>query len=240
MKRIEATTHAGEADCAKLIKAAREIVSGVHRVSGRDAWAHLWRCLAWELNMLEAGKTKPDYTRFDDTQIDATKTFALELAKLEGKDPADYAGAIYMQLGFNDPKAKGQIFTPRAIADFIVASTYEEMKSEGKQIGGLGNPWLDPCVGSGAFPLAVLRLQKREKLRPIYVVMNDLDPLCVDMAFVQFSYAGGMGQAHTGDFLATSADGRMNTPCTHMTIATSIALTLAEESKRKEAGNAKA
>lgn len=112
MKRIDTATHAGDADCSKLIKAGREIVSGVHRVSGREAWAHLWRCLAWELNVLEAGKTKPDYTRFDDTQIDATKAFALELAIREGEDPADYAGAIYMQLGFNDPKAKGQIFTP--------------------------------------------------------------------------------------------------------------------------------
>ena len=37
MKRIETATQAGDADCAKLIKAAREIVSGVHRVSGRKA-----------------------------------------------------------------------------------------------------------------------------------------------------------------------------------------------------------
>lgn len=64
-------------------------------------------------------------------------------------------------------------------------------------------------------------------------MMNDLDPLCVDMAFVQFSYAGGLGQAHTGDFLATAADGHMRTPCTHMTIATSIALTLAEKNRKE-------
>ena len=240
MKHIDTVTHAGELDCSKLIKAAREIISGVHRVSGREAWAHLWRCLAWELNVLEDCKTRPDYRRFDAAQIEATKAFAIELATLEGEDPADYAGAIYMQLGFNDPKAKGQIFTPRAIADFIVRSTYEELKTEGKPIGTIAHPWLDPCVGGGAFPLAVLRLQKAEKIRPIYVVMNDLDPLCVDMAFVQFSYAGGLGQAHTGDFLATAADGRMNTPCTHMTIATSIALTLAEDRKRKESENGKA
>lgn len=232
MKPIEMNTHAGELDCSKLVKAAREIVSGVHRVSGREAWAHLWRCLAWELNVLEDGKTRPDYRRFDDAQIEATKAFAIELAILEGKDPADYAGAIYMHLGFNDPKAKGQIFTPRAAADFIVRSTYETMKDAGKPIGGVDHPWLDPCVGGGAFPLAVLRLQKTEKIRPIYVVMNDLDPLCVDMAFVQFSYAGGLGQAHTGDFLATATDGRMNTPCTHMTIATSIALTLTEKNRK--------
>lgn len=230
MKRIETATHAGEADCSRLIKAGREIVSGVHRVSGREAWAHLWRCMAWEINLKEDRSTRPDYTRFDEAQTEAAKAFALELAELEMREPADYAGAIYMALGFNDQKDKGQVFTPRSACDFIVQSTYENRKAAGVEIGGVGHPWLDPCVGSGAFPLAVLRLQKREKLKkPIYMVMNDLDPLCADMSFVQYTYAGGIGQVHTGDFLATKPDGHMDTPLTHIALITSIALAIAEK-----------
>lgn len=225
MKRIETATHAGEADCSRLIKAGREIVSGVHRVSGREAWAHLWRCMAWEINLKEDRSTRPDYSRFDEAQVEAAKAFALELAELEWKEPGDYAGAIFMAMGFNDQKSKGQVFTPRSAADFIVMSTYNALRDQGKPIGGVGNPWLDPCVGGGAFPLAVLRLQKREKLKkPIYMVMNDLDPLCADMAFVQYTYAGGIGQVHTGDFLATKSDGQMHTPLTHISLITSVAI----------------
>lgn len=234
MKRIETTTHAGDADCSRLIKAGREIVSGVHRVSGREAWAHLWRCMAWEINLKEDRSTRPDYTRFDEAQTEAAKAFALELAELEMREPADYAGAIYMALGFNDQKDKGQVFTPRSACDFIVQSTYENRKAAGVEIGGVDHPWLDPCVGGGAFPLAVLRLQKREKLKkPIYMVMNDLDPLCADMAFVQYTYAGGIGQVHTGDFLATKPDGQMHTPLTHISLITSVAIAAEEREAKK-------
>ena len=59
--------------------------------------------------------------------------------------------------------------------------------------------------------------------------MNDLDPVCADMAFVQYTYAGGIGQVHTGDFLRMKPDGHMDTPLTHIALITSIALAIAEK-----------
>lgn len=226
----------GEGDAlaryVSLLGDAETIVSYDHPIHGRPAWALLWRQLAHEINDIEDAQKAPDIlAKFDDAQIKASKDFATTLALAQQAHPTDYAGALYQGLGFAHAKGKaGQVFTPRAIADFIARSTYDAQLAQGKDFSGLGQSWLDPCCGSGAFPLAILRLLRAEKLKPgVYLVMNDLDPVCADMAFVQFSYAGGYGQVHTGDFLRDA--GGIQSPVSHLTVWSRLWLRLAEARK---------
>lgn len=226
-----------------LTRCAGMVIDGSHAVNGREAWALLWRILAHELNALEGRAQRPDIGRFDDRQIRAGQAFAFHLANLLAKDPQDYAGLIYMDKRFANAKL-GQVFTPSCAADFIVRSTAEAIKErhDGKLPTGPDHPWFDPCCGSGAFPLAVLRLTRAEKLPPVYVVANDLDPLCADMCFVQFSYAGGIGEVHTGDFMRVPSREESGKPLligdlpplTHMTPwnATLVAYFRAKEAAR--------
>lgn len=209
-----------------LKAAAAAVIDGAHAVSGREAWALLWRILAHEINALESGSQRPDISRFDADQIKAGQAFAYHLAVLLASDPRDYAGEIYMDKRFANAKL-GQVFTPTCAAGFIVTSVAERIKEKngGKLPTGVNHPWFDPCCGSGAFPLAVIRHTRREGIPPVYVAMNDVDPLCADMCFVQFSYAGGLGEMHTGDFLrmpSRKESGEAVTladlpPLTHMT-----------------------
>lgn len=184
-----------------MLEAANEVCADSHALQGREAWDLLWACLAHEINVMGTRKDAPDRTRFDATQVEAIKSFANMLAQELAVEPLDYAGTIFMGLSFNNSV---QIFTPREIVDYMVGSVIEDKLKNGDPIGGLAFPWLDPCVGGGAFPLGVLRATKKYGIeKPIWMVMNDLDLTCCDMAFVQYSYAGGLGEMHRGDFLRT-------------------------------------
>ncbi len=229
---------------AALTRCAGMVIDTSHAVNGREAWALLWRILAHEINALESGAQRPDVSRFDALQIRAGRAFATHLAVLLAADPKDYAGLIYMDKRFANAKL-GQVFTPSCAADFIVASVAEAIKErhDGKLPTGPNHPWFDPCCGSGAFPLAVLRYTRANGLDPIYVAMNDIDPLCADMAFVQYSYAGGIGEVHTGDFLRMPSQKDSGEavkladlpPLTHMT-PWNMTLAAYFQKKQKEAG----
>lgn len=184
-----------------LLAHANAFLSSDWRVSGREAWRLLWRCLAAEVNVLE--RARPDARAlFEPGQIEHGQAFARALMEAMDAEPYDYAGAIYMGLAFNDSKRKGQVFTPPHVVDMMTRSCLDHAREDGTPVGGPGRPWLDPCVGSGAFPIGAMRLFRRGECPRLWFEMNDLDPLCADMAFVQYTYAGGLGAVHTGDFLA--------------------------------------
>lgn len=184
-----------------LARCAAMVISGAHAVNGREAWALLWRILAHEINGLESGAQRPDVGRFDAEQIRAGQAFAYHLAALLAKEPRDYVGEIYMSKSFANAKL-GQVFTPPCAAEFVAASVGDALIArDGELVTSPAHPWFDPCSGSGVFTLAALRYTRSRGLDPVYMIANDIDPLCADMTFVQMAYAGGVGEVHTGDFL---------------------------------------
>ena len=200
-----------------MLEAADEVVGDGHAISGHEAWAHLWACLAHEINAVASPTAAPDPARFDAAQVEAAKTFARLLAEELEAEPLDYAGAIFMGLSFN---SRVQIFTPREVVDFMIGSIVDAKRAKGERIGGLSAPWCDPCVGGGAFPLGVLRAAKKHGFEePVWMVTNDLDPLCCDMAFVQYSYSGGLGEGHRGDFFTCHPAGDVRSlPLSHLSL----------------------
>ncbi len=194
-------------------------------------WRELWRNLAWELNDLEGEATRPDRSAIAAERMEAGKAFAKALCDTLAEHPVDIAGALYMGLGLNDGKGKGQIFTPCAIVDNMIESCLEEALRGEKSPNG-GKPvhlqnWLDPCVGAGAFPLGILRACRKRGIRQPWIVCNDLDPVCADMAFVQITYAGGLCEVHTGDFLSgIDLVHGLTTPLTHITTVARMKLLL--------------
>lgn len=229
-----------------LARCAALVIDASHAVNGREAWALLWRILAHEINALESGAQRPDVGRFDAEQIRAGQAFAHHLAALIAKNPRDYVGEIYMTKRFANARL-GQVFTPPCAAEFVAASVGDALLArDGELTTSPAHPWFDPCSGAGAFPLAALRFTRARGLDPVYMIANDIDPLCADMTFVQMAYAGAVGEVHTGDFLRMPKPEESGDavrvcdlpPLTHMTPwnMTLVAYYQGKQRKRREAG----
>lgn len=229
---------------AALTRCAEMVISPSHAVNGREAWALLWRILAHEINGLESGAQRPDVGRFDGEQVRAGRAFATHLARLLAKSPRDYVGEIYMTKSFANARL-GQVFTPPCAAEFVAVSVADAlMARDGELVTSPAHPWFDPCSGSGAFPMAALRYTRSRGLDPVYMIANDIDPLCADMTFVQMAYAGAVGEVHTGDFLRMPKPDESGDavriadlpPLTHMTPWNMALVAHYQERQRKRKG----
>ena len=103
--------------------AALAFTSPVYRVNGREAWALVFKRLAWELD--EVPHEKPCILeKMGAEQIEQVKAFAENLHLALREEPQDVAGEIYMHMGWNDTRNE-QIFTPNVVARFMARSVLE-------------------------------------------------------------------------------------------------------------------
>lgn len=180
--------------------AALAFTSPVYSVNGREAWALVFKRLAWELD--EVQHEKPDVIeKMGEEQLAQAKAFAENLHLALREEPQDVAGELYMQMRWNDTRNE-QIFTPNVVARFMASSVLEYKIDQGELTkNGPYIRCLDPFVGSGCLPLAALYVlnEKGIPYGQVFMEMNDIDPLCCDMAFVQLAYAGGFGRVFNED-----------------------------------------
>ena len=101
--------------------AALAFTSPVYSVNGREAWALVFKRLAWELD--EVPHEKPDVLeKMGEEQLAQVKAFAENLHLVLREEPQDVAGEIYMQMRWNNTNNE-QIFTPNVVARFMARST---------------------------------------------------------------------------------------------------------------------
>lgn len=121
----------------------------------------------------------------------------------------DYLGELYMEIEAGNKHA-GQFFTPYDISRLIAKITLGETLPE-KKIFTLN----EPACGSGGMIIAVL--EELDRLGFNYadkalVVANDIDRNCVNMAYLQLSYAGVPAVVKHQDTLTQKTYGAFITP----------------------------
>ena len=98
----------------------------------------------------------------------------------------DHLGKIYMEIEAGNKQA-GQYFTPYDVSRFMAKITVGQIEDNGK-IFTIN----DPCCGSGGMIVAaadVLAEQNFNYTDKMLAVVNDIDRNCVNMAYLQLSFA---------------------------------------------------
>lgn len=104
----------------------------------------------------------------------------------------DLLGAAFMALKANDAKGKAQVFTPTFLARDMSKLALEGMLANLPANRAGYYTVNDPACGSGAFAIAMdyMAEMMRPDHLPIYYVLNDIDPFCCRMAFIQCALLG--------------------------------------------------
>ena len=189
---------------ARAKRAAERFCFGFGAFSGRRAWEAMWRRLALEISVVSSAgdwcNGLPD--NLPEAQCAALHDFADALLDAQRAEPCDLAGALYMSMRFGD-KAKAQVFTPfslaASMADLALKGLLDGPEAQTRPFWMIG----DPAVGAGALPLALFNRAKARGVDPrrLFFRVSDLDTTCVDMAFVQLTYAGAFASVYWGDSL---------------------------------------
>ena len=119
------------------------------------------------------------------------------------KDGRDFLGPIYEAEGFCDRKYGAQFFTPEDLAELLALGTFDTKKKIGHD--GKVMKLMDPCVGSGRLLLAAARVYKKNGAniqKHIWMDATDLDIVCMQMTYLQLSFAGIPGVVRHGDALS--------------------------------------
>lgn len=109
------------------------------------------------------------------------EVFAMVVQKMQ-VNPEDVLGRLYMELEIGND-ARGQFFTPYEVAKLLAAM----------QADNIDNSSTDdyvsiyePACGAGAFMIATAQ-ELRQRNREFHVTAEDIDPVAVHMAYIQFT-----------------------------------------------------
>lgn len=167
-------------------------------------------------NPFYGGKFEEEYTRieknYDKESNDRFKEMFRIVVEALQDDPHDFLGDAFMS---NDMGSsyRGQFFTPQNICDFMAELTITDIKEQlkNKEFITLN----EPACGAGAMVIAAIKKFINEGLnhsKQLYVVAQDVDPICADMAYVQLSLLGVAAKVVLGDTLAMTCNRVLATP----------------------------
>lgn len=118
--------------------------------------------------------------------------FAILAIAIEKEPDKDILGELYMAMGISAGKM-GQFFTSQHIADMCAKLSYSR-KEIIKQVCEKGIIIVsEPCVGGGSMVLGFAKAIKNLGFNPQKIVFfecNDIDPLCVNMSYIQLALNG--------------------------------------------------
>lgn len=105
----------------------------------------------------------------------------------------DWLGKLYMESGCSN-KNTGQFFTPYHLCEALAENTIDDdlLKNEVIKMH-------DPSVGGGALPISFCEALHNKGINyceRALIVVGDLDPLCVNMAYVQLSLIGAPARVY--------------------------------------------
>lgn len=113
------------------------------------------------------------------------------LAAMEQEPFTDILGRIYMKLDMGNGSLS-QVFTPSCISALCGKMVFDENTHE-KLANGEVITLSDCCVGSGGMMLSYAGLIHEAGYNPqtqLRITCNDIDSLCVAMAFIQLTFSG--------------------------------------------------
>lgn len=167
-------------------------------------------------NPFYGGQFEEEYTQIEksyDKEANSRfkEMFRIVIEALQD-DPHDFLGDAFMS---NDMGSsyKGQFFTPQHICDFMAELTIGDIKGQlqNKEFITLN----EPASGAGAMVIATIKKFINEGLnhsKQLYVVAQDIDSICADMAYIQLSLLGVAAKVVLGDTLAMTCHRVLATP----------------------------
>lgn len=118
------------------------------------------------------------YTR--DQLETMAEVFAMVVVQME-HEPEDVLGRLYMDLEVSND-ARGQFFTPYELAKLMADMQMKDMPDKGQEFITI----YEPACGAGAFMIAIAQ-RLRQQQRQFHVTAEDIDPVAVHMAYIQFT-----------------------------------------------------
>lgn len=179
-------------------------------------------CLACAINSplentAENEKRYAEIIKQYDDESETIKLFAdlynLLILAMEDKPFTDVLGSIYMQLNIADKKHLGQCFTPDGVSQLCASLTAKDIGAYIERDGFVAVN--DCCVGGGSMVLQFAKRLKSKGYNPqrqLCVICNDIDGLCVDLAYIQLSLNGIPAIVSRGNTLTQEFTQHYRTP----------------------------
>ena len=149
------------------------------------------------------------YTGGDAEAFSSIRTDLFLLLQGMLDDYGDHLGEIYMEIEAGNKHA-GQYFTPYHVSKLMAEITLGNVKDREKIL-----TLNEPCCGSGGMVVAaadVLAEQDFNYTDKLLVVANDIDRNCVNMAYLQISFAAVPAIVHCQDTFTQKISDTFVTP----------------------------
>lgn len=115
------------------------------------------------------------------------------------KDPHDFLGTVFMEIGANDISWKGQCFTPSSVCSLMAQMTYGEIAPTKEKTV----MFHEPACGAGAMIIASSQVLKNNGFGPRDYLWHavDIDWMCYAMTYIQTTLLSIPAVVHHGNTL---------------------------------------
>lgn len=123
--------------------------------------------------------------------------FGALVLEMEKQPFTDLLGDPFLELeGKSVKKGRGEFYTPQNISDMMAEMTLMDSLEDGKIL-----TLNDPACGSGRMALGAAKVLERRGISPLcmQVTVQDLNPVAVDMAYINLTLWGVPTKAIWGD-----------------------------------------
>lgn len=148
------------------------------------------------------------YTR--DELSDISLALSCLVSEMEEKPFTDLLGDFYLEIASHSSKqARGEFFTPPDLSKLIARMLFDvgAMKERGLPI-----TVNEPACGSGGMVLAIAELFAPDSVDLLRVTCQDINPLAVDMCYINTTLWGIPAQVIQGDTIRMTETGRWKNP----------------------------
>ena len=198
--RTEAYTH-----CPELIEAVKIIDDLAYSRRYSEVFDDLVNWVVWEHHFPPIDKNPLEkYSKKEqDSFLEIFKIIQSETKKRTDlwKEPERRSAEWYDPFGRlyecitskNKSSMMGQFFTPKHVVDLMVQLNPNKQASNFSRV-------IDPTCGSGRMGLSAAA-HSMVKRKPIWITMNDIDPICTKMTAANMCLNGIVGEATCADGL---------------------------------------
>ena len=159
---------------------------------------------------LAAGSREEEYheaiSSYDREELNLlARGLALLVEEMEESPFEDVLGPYYTEVASHSSRqARGEFYTPPAISDLMARISIDAdlVRREGRPI-----TISDPCCGSGGMILALARRFAPDSIDLIRATCQDINPLAVDMCYINTSLWGIPAHIIRGDTIRMTTSG---------------------------------
>ena len=141
---------------------------------------------------------------------DFSEAFAFLVQEMEEKPFTDILGEFYLEVASHSSKqARGEFYTPPEISKLMARMLFDVDAVKAKGMPVTVN---EPACGSGGMVLAVAELFAPDSVDLLRVTCQDINPLSVDMCFINTTLWGIPAQVILGDTIRMTETSRWKNP----------------------------